>query len=543
MSSQPPFQPTPEQRDICESDAPTLLVLGGAGTGKTVTAAAAARAHLLLRDGVAEPGTALERVLFLTFSRTAVSQILKRSKGILGDVVHRVDISTFHGLAWQLVRDFGRYNGHGRYPSLRGEAESKLFRADPAVLSYDDLLPEALKILTVPLIGTLTRRRWSLVICDEFQDTDDQQWMLLENLTEAANRLLLLGDPNQMIYDSFLGWKGVGPRRLTAAQARPGAQQIALPLGSHRDPTQLMPTIGEAARVRNFAHPAFAHAIRQGRLRIVPGVDSEPAADDVCQAMEASRRDGAHSFGIFVHGNEPTATLSAALTERGIDHVAVGLSESYGEALKAIIAMLRFASGRSEWDEVLVRLAVFYTSTVRSKQAPQLAFAIGTDRTQGLLERRLADLRTELSAATDLDAAVGIAAKSWTELDLRRGTRSWRRASAEVGRLITAAGGETSGLDAVQREVDGIRASSFTEADAGDKSPVQVMNLHQTKGREADAIIAVFRASDYFGKEQEPFASASRLLYVVLTRARQQVTLLLPTAPHPLVAPLALLVK
>jgi DNA helicase-2/ATP-dependent DNA helicase PcrA len=65
------------------------------------------------------------------------------------------------------------------------------------------------------------------------------------------------------------------------------------------------------------------------------------------------------------------------------------------------------------------------------------------------------------------------------------------------------------------------------------------MNLHQTKGREADAIIAVFRASDYFGKEQEPFASASRLLYVVLTRARRQVTLLLPTSPHPLVAPLA----
>jgi len=541
MSARPRFQPTSEQRDICESEAPTLLVLGGAGTGKTVTAAAAARAHLLRRDAIAEPGAASERVLFLTFSRTAVSQILHRSKGILGDVVDRVDISTFHGLAWQLVRDFGRYNGHGRYPSLRGEAESRLFKTDPSVLSYDDLLPEALKILTVPHIGSLTRRRWSLVICDEFQDTDNQQWTLLESLAEADNRLLLLGDTNQMIYDSFLGWKGVGPQRLTAAQARTGAQQVSLPMGSHRDPTQLMPTIGEAARIRDFAHPAFAYAVQQRRLRIVTGVDDDPAVDAACEAIESSRRDGARTFGVFVHGNEPTATLSAALTERGIDHISVGLSESYGEALKAVIATLQFASGQSEWDYVLVRLAVFYTSTIRSKQAPPLAFAIGTGCAEGLLGRRLVDLRAELSAATDLDAAVGIATSCWAGLDLRRGTRAWRRASAEVGRLITTTGGDANALDAVQREVDAIRAESFTEADAGDKSPIQVMNLHQTKGREADAIIAVFRASDYFGKEQEPYASASRLLYVVLTRARQQVTLLLPTMPHPLVAPLATL--
>jgi len=124
-----------------------------------VTAAAAARAHLLRRDAVAEAGAPLDRVLFLTFSRTAVSQILYRSKGVLGGLADRVDISTFHKLAWQLVRDFGRYTGHGVHPSLRSEAESKLCKADPSVLSYDDLLPEALNVLTVPHIGLLTRRR------------------------------------------------------------------------------------------------------------------------------------------------------------------------------------------------------------------------------------------------------------------------------------------------------------------------------------------------------------------------------------------------
>ena len=74
------------------------------------------------------------------------------------------------------------------------------------------------------------------------------------------------------------------------------------------------------------------------------------------------------------------------------------------------------------------------------------------------------------------------------------------------------------------------------------RTPVQVMNLHQTKGREVDAVIIAFRSSDYHRRESEPFPDASRLLYVALTRARKQITLILPTDPHPLVAPFAGLV-
>jgi DNA helicase-2/ATP-dependent DNA helicase PcrA len=538
MTTTQRFRPVGKQRDVCDSEAPTLLVLGGAGTGKTVTAAAAARAHLLRRDAAAVAGAARDRVLFLTFSRTAVTQILSRSKGILRDVADRVDVLTFHGLAWQLLCDFGRYVGHGQRPALRGEAESKLFREDPNILSYNDLLPEALKILRLPHIGPLTRRRWSLVVCDEFQDTDSEQWALLERLTELGNRLLLLGDPNQMIYDKLPGRKGVGPERLAVALTRPAAEQIPLPLGSYRDPTQLLPTVAEAMRQRNFTHPSLAEALANGRLRIVTGVDEHPAVDEVCAVIEENREQGAHTFGIFLHGNEPTAAMSAALTQRGVDHVAVGLSESYGEALSTFMTMLQFAADTVVWDNVLVRMAVFYTSTVRSKYAPELAFIIGKGQAEGLLATRLDELRTALSDASDLDAAAHVAANGWPTLGLNRGHRQWRRAAAEVTRLMTVS---DHALDAVSRQVEIRRMESFTDVDAGDQAAVQVMNLHQTKGRESDAVVAVFRPNDYYGSESEPFQSASRLLYVVLTRARQRVTLLLPNSPHQLVAPFSAL--
>jgi DNA helicase-2/ATP-dependent DNA helicase PcrA len=92
---------------------------------------------------------------------------------------------------------------------------------------------------------------------------------------------------------------------------------------------------------------------------------------------------------------------------------------------------------------------------------------------------------------------------------------------------------------ALTQRVAAARVDSFTEIDAGDTAPVQVMNLHQTKGRETDAVIIVFRNDDYHGTEGEPFPTLSRLLYVILTRARNRVALLLPPDSHRLVAPFA----
>jgi hypothetical protein len=59
--------------------------------------------------------------------------------------------------------------------------------------------------------------------------------------------------------------------------------------------------------------------------------------------------------------------------------------------------------------------------------------------------------------------------------------------------------------------------------------------------READASVLVLRSTDFYGPERyEPFETGSRLLYVVLTRARREtVVLLFGDDPQPLVAPLA----
>lgn len=359
-------------------------------------------------------------------------------------------------------------------------------------------------------------------------------------LTAPGHRLLLLGDPNQMIYDRLPGKHGVGEIRLTTALARPGAEQLTLQLGSYRDPTQLLPTVAEAVRRRCFGHPAIAQAIAEQRLRIITGIDDH-LPEAVCDAIRQARAQSARSIGVFMHGNQPTAALSAELTARGIDHVAIGLSESYGEALTTIATMLSFAEESASWEDVLLRLAVFLTSAVRSKDPPPLARMIATASVPEVVARRLNAIRLALQDASDITAATEIAATSWPSLS-RTGARAWRRASAEARLLVRLCARTDDPVRAIIRRVEAARADSFTEVDAGDTAPVQVMNLHQTKGREVDAVIIAFRQQDYHGKETEPFPAASRLLYVILTRARKQITLLLPSHPHGLVEPFAELI-
>ena len=70
------------------------------------------------------------------------------------------------------------------------------------VLGFDDLLTRLAAALEDPAAPARQRMRdrWSIVMVDEFQDTDPVQWRVLERAFEGASTLILIGDPKQAIY-------------------------------------------------------------------------------------------------------------------------------------------------------------------------------------------------------------------------------------------------------------------------------------------------------------------------------------------------------
>jgi len=81
--------------------------------------------------------------------------------------------------------------------------------------------------------------------------------------------------------------------------------------------------------------------------------------------------------------------------------------------------------------------------------------------------------------------------------------------------------------------------SRLLEHELAGRSSIQLMNFHQTKGREADAVILVYQVGDYLAnaRDREPYSEPSKVLYGALTRARERILVALPSNPHPLVAP------
>ena len=531
---------SPQQSDVASARGSTVLVLGGAGTGKTTAALWAARAAIE-RGEVDEH----QRVLFLTFSRTAVSQIASRARGLFSGIRNAIEVSTFHAFSLRMLQDFGRYAGLGSdVPRIQSAARTSLMGPDTTAISYEALIPEAIRIVGTPAVEALVARRWPLVICDEFQDTNPDQWRLLERLSDDA-RLILLADPNQMIY-TFVA--GVGPERLRVARER-ADDVIELQPTSFRDPSGCIPAMAAAIRERRFLAGEVRHAVAEGRLAVHTPVTDDAVLGVLKSELSIARKAGYGSVGIFGHSNEGVAQLGAALTDSGIEHSLIGIPEAQGEALAALSVLSQYGAGLADDDEVGLALGTYLTACTRGQQPPALArgMAFGRPELPAAFRVRLQVLKRHLieAAALGFDHLVVSSCGAWERLGVVSGNRPWRlaalRFAASARRVARATDPFDESVRKLVAQAERDRTSALVGDEFLDQQPVQIMNFHQTKGREADQVILLYRSGDYLAgrRATEPFAESSRVLYVALTRARERVVILLPDDPHPLIAPFA----
>jgi DNA helicase-2/ATP-dependent DNA helicase PcrA len=528
------YEPSAAQQAVIAADAPVAVVIGGAGTGKTTTAAAAAGQRLANRDQLrtearaqTPPGRrpalpSRKRVLFVSFSRTAVRQILDRAAGVLGTSQGLVDVVTFHGLAWRILNDFGRFYGYPHPQRVQSSAETRLSVAFPGI-TYNDLIPAATALLQIPAVADYYERRYGTVICDEFQDTSDTEWVFVQTIAPTAQRILL-GDPNQCIY---AGMKGIDPHaRVAEAAALPGAALFTLPPLSYREPTGVLPAAALASMERRFDDSSIAHAVETKRIVLhqVPAGDLEAEVAAIVGGERAAQK----SVSIFTHTNAATAELSSALTASGIAHEQVGFTEAFGDALQAQFATLRWALTGEHGARIA--LAVYALSIGRGNLEKQFAEAIARKSVpafEAKLKAAALQLRASGGPPPDYDALLAQLARLHQDLGFPRGEETWMFANHRLRRAVRVLemGGTLTGL---AEEIHELRGMTLVGSHAPRSQPVQLMNLHQTKGREADATVLLLQPDEFHGYELEPYPTGSRLLYVCLTRARERAHVVLP---------------
>ncbi len=257
--SHDPHALNPRQREaVLHGDGP-LLILAGAGTGKTRTLAY--RIAYLVERGVA-PGT----ILAVAFTNKSADELKERVKKLIRKGAKAPSVSTFHSFCVRVLRNEIEHLGYKRNFTIydtadqlsalkealrevrmigRGDVDAKRVLAaisraknegrepdpgdgtDPyAILAaeaapryasalkaynavdFDDLLVFTLKLFReFPEVLERWRERCRHVLVDEFQDTNAVQYRLVSLLAGPGGNLTVVGDDDQSIY----GWRGALP--------------------------------------------------------------------------------------------------------------------------------------------------------------------------------------------------------------------------------------------------------------------------------------------------------------------------------------------
>ncbi|HEY6319408.1 MAG TPA: ATP-dependent helicase [Acidimicrobiia bacterium] len=416
----------PAQRRVVEHGEGPLLVVAGAGTGKTNTLAA--RVGALIGRGVAP-----ERILLLTFTRRAASEMLERA-GRLTDAAssRRVWGGTFHAMGHRLLRIHGAALGldpafsvldqadaadlmglvrgecaattEGRFPrqdtllaiysrvantqrplrdvltdafpwcatdaatlaSVFGEYVER--KAAQRLLDFDDLLLYWARAAADPRVGDRLAALFDHVLVDEYQDTNAVQADIVRAMTQRARGVMAVGDDAQAIY----GFRAATVRNiLDFPTVHPGAAVITLEENYRSTPSVLAVANAVMAEAPERHEKAlWSRRPDRHRPRLVHCADETAQATAVCDTVLAHHETGVRlqDQAVLFRAAHHSDLLEVELGRRNVPFIKYGGLRFLESAhIKDLLAVLRLL------DNVYDELAWFRTLRLADGVGPATA--------------------------------------------------------------------------------------------------------------------------------------------------------------------------
>ena len=598
--------------------APPLLVIAGAGTGKTSTLAHRV-AHLLLE------GVAPERLLLLTFSRRAAVEMTRRAQQVVaealaatrGSATHaslRLPWSgTFHAIGNRLIREYAsrlgldpsfsvldrgdaadlmdvvrhrlglsqtgqrfprkdtclgiyshrintqqplRHTLDTAYPWCLDweEALTGLYRAYveeklvQQALDYDDLLLYWQLMMRDPALAAEIGGRFDHVLVDEYQDTNALQAEILLRLRPDGAGVTVVGDDAQAIYS----FRGASVENILEFPERfsPPAHVVVLE-ENYRSTQPVLDAANALMAEGGRQYRKFLRSTRGGgpRPRYVTVQDDQAQAGYVVERVIECRERGIdlRRQAVLFRNADHSDVLELELMRRNIPYVKYGgLKFLEAAHVKDLLAVLRWA------DNPRNRIAAFRVLQLLPGMGPANtqracdAFEAAAFRWLALAEHAVpAATRDHWPAFTGLMAALGAESAAWEGQVTR--VRAWYEPQLE--RLYEAAQARRGDLEQLERlavqypsreafvtelTLDPPQASGDLAGDPLlDEDYLILSTVHSAKGQEWEAVHVLNVTDGSFPSEfaagrPELLEEERRLLYVAMTRAKQELHLLAP---------------
>lgn len=442
-----------EQRAVVMAGAGPLLVIAGAGSGKTrVVTYRVAR--------LIEAGVAPARILLVTFTNRAAREMLGRVESLLAADIRRVWGGTFHSIANRLLRrhavSLGYENNFSildaedakdlidscideaaidtkarRFP--KGEVLREMFsfatntdtpldqlivakyphfemliqpikrvdqlyqqrKLERNAMDYDDLLLNWKRLMSEkPDIAAIYQEQFQHILVDEYQDTNTLQAEIVDLVAAKHRNLMVVGDDAQSIF----GWRGANFKNIFEFQKRyPDAQVYKLE-NNYRSSPEILMLANASVAMNRQQFPKHLQAKRPSRgftPALIPARDSEQQAAFVAARILDLRDEGVplDEIAVLYRSHFHSLELQLELTRRGIPYdVRSGMRFFEQAHIKDVTSYLRLiANPRDElaWKRVL-KLVPKIGNATASRVWERLAYA----------EEPLALVRTDEFART-----------------------------------------------------------------------------------------------------------------------------------------------
>ena len=580
----------PRQREAAQAGRQPLLIIAGAGTGKTNTLAHRV-AHLILQ------GVSAERILLLTFTRRAALEMTRRARRIIGEVQKEVRLpwsGTFHSIANRLIRRHCRRLGLDESFSVldRGDAadlidlvrherglskaEKRFPRKDTCLpiyshrvntqrplketlqalfpwcaewedaltglfkdyverklanhaLDYDDLLLYWHAMSSDVALAAEIGAQFDHILVDEYQDTNVLQAEILKGLRPSGEGLTVVGDDAQAIYS----FRAATVENILGFPGRFADTQVIALEENYRSTQAVLDAanalMGKKLRSRKGSGP---------KPRCVTVADDEAQAQYVVKQVLEARERGVllRRQAVLFRSSHHSDVLELELVRRNIPYVKYGgLKFLEAAHVKDLLAVLRWA------DNPKNRVAAFRALQLQAGVGPASAERVYTRfEAQGF---SWTGLRT---GSPDLDELLVHLGNSPWEGQLQR-VREWYEPHLE--RIYDAAqvrAGDLAQLERIGSQFSS-RESFLTEmaldppsatsdlsgAPYLDEDYLVLSTIHSAKGQEWDAVFLLNVADCNFPSEfstgrPDLIEEERRLLYVAMTRAKTDLHLVAP---------------
>jgi DNA helicase-2/ATP-dependent DNA helicase PcrA len=443
----------PEQREAVLHTEGPLLILAGAGSGKTRVITF--RIAYLIGNGHARP----DEVLAVTFTNKAAGEMRERVEGLLGDEANGVWLSTFHSLCARLLRreaphiglsrDFVIYDSSDQVAvvkqasrelgiddklvpprvalarisqaknrmegpdslrgawNLRDEQIAKIYEKylsalkESNALDFDDLLLKTVELFeTSATVRERYSRKFKYVMVDEYQDTNRPQYMLIKRLAELHRNLAVVGDPDQSIYK----WRGADLRNILDFETDFGDAAIVRLEQNYRSTQVILDAATAVIQQNRNRKDKRLWTDRKGGHKIVyyRGGDELEEADFIVKSIRQARVEDVDTMmAVLYRTNAQSRAIEDQLMRESIPYKIIGGVRFYErKEIKDSLAYLKLII--NPHDDVSLRRVINVPTRGIGKGVMDSLQAIDPDRIAADAPPLLAAGLAEVSSARSL---------------------------------------------------------------------------------------------------------------------------------------------